>query len=226
MVRRAYALNVEGEVEVPFEDALFASLTNKSSVRVRNAFVSRYGPANLVLSAKGDVAFATVRLYELRLRTTIRARDKIITPSFEDTGDIVELVWPAPADMTLVHVTDLTNRGNIWTASTWYLYAFFSSLDVYQLPLANLYNDCHICVGHERLSEDSIQGVVDDGLVRFHQSNWNSHLIREDGGMYKNSQELFRFDSTETGFIAKPSREHWGLYCRKIGTPQLQNVML
>lgn len=226
MMRREHAITTENETEVQFDEALFASLTNKQMSRIRLAFpVEKYGRANVCLSAKADWAFATVRINPLTLRTTIKTKDKIVTPSWEDKGDVVELLWLPPEDMTLVHCTELSARAASWRAIQWYLFAFYGGTDVYQLPLANLYSDCHICTGHTSLDGKSMAEVVEQGLTMFRQSQWNSHLIHENG-MTAQSQELFRFESTVDGFITMGPKDHWTRYCKKIGIAQLQYVVL
>lgn len=229
VMRRPFSIDCPEEREIAIDEALFAAIPTRQTVKLRNAFpvLDNTAAANVCFSSDSATGhLVSVQLPELILRSPIRTVDTLVIPSFDGAKEVVELKWEIPGDMHLMHCTHAVTDGLTWTADVWYLFGFYDGTQAFQLPLPNLYNDCHLCTGHRELHGTTLAQLVNASLDAFRQSQWTSHLIDENH-MRENSQRLFNFKSTPEGFrTVHTGNYHWTQLSRKVGTDILSQVVL
>lgn len=228
-LRRPFELTVAGEVEINLEDAIVSSLPIQ---RIHKAHkIGMIDDMSVGLCTVGDTeAFVSMRLSELTIKATVAVEEKMVTPSFQASGDVATLHWTPPSDMRLMFAVHCVYAPSYryWVADTHYLFALDEASRGFILPLPNIYADAHLCTGLEETTRhNSVLDVMLDSFSALKASQWTDHLINEAYGAYANSQRMFVFTPTKEGFTqVAPILVDWKQLCRAVGSAVMGYLVL
>ena len=229
VLKRPFEVTCADEREIQIDDAILECLTGHIARKSKRLFSLNGQPVGVALLNDNSIAFCSVRLPVLNLNSTIKTDGSLVIPSFEEKGDYVTLRWTPPMDMKLIYTAKLEFTGSLWQSGMGYIFAFFSSTQVYRVPLPNVYNDCSICNGRngDPYAGDTIMDCFSNSLSDFNSSKWNADLIHDSvNGMFVESQRMFRFEPTSDGFNTIQTEIHWTKLSRPVGTDVLNYVVL
>ena len=190
----------------------------------------RWGQINLNVESNGKCWWA-VGLKALTLRCSYKVgKDGVAFPDLGSVSSKDEPVltreWVTPEDMRLMFFMTTYNRGGTFEKNGYaYLFAFDCFKQTWRLPIGNLFDDCHLCLGKEDFYADSHLAVLSDTLDQFSNSEWNNDLWTQSDKMMK-TQNLFRFKPGNETFTQLPSVNHWTHYCYKVSVALSEKVVL
>lgn len=229
VLRRPFEVQCSGELEIQLDGAILASLNIATPRKLQDAFTLPDGSRVHLCSVdqKGSV-YLSMRLSQLHLRATARidAATGAAVPSFDAKGEFLPLVWTPPADMVLMFAAMVKPYDGSYYSDLCYLFAI-AGKQAYQIPVPNLYNDCHLCLGGDGMfTGKTLSEVFERAYVNVKESPWNNHIIKDDSDLFKKSQELFRFNSTKDGFVSMLPDKHWAKLCRPMATEVVSYLVL
>lgn len=189
-------------------------------------FVKRIGPVcehelgtiEVSVDSRENQSMWWIALTKLPLRATYKASTEVVTPSFGDASDpVMTLHWAVPQSMRLIFMTEITRSGDRATAGVCYLFAISRDNNCWKLPIGNIYDDCHLCMGEDYFRGANALEAFALALHQFSKSQWNRDLWRDSA----NCSRLFRFKPNETEFVQLPINTpsgDWTRLCPKVGT--------
>lgn len=216
-------LKAEGEVL----DELTADVTR----RLRNVMtIPDWGVVHANVGC--DDTYWSVPINRIPLKARFRLTNGVLLPMFASLTDLeMPMVWLAPPEVKLVFVirtetddeADNDNDDDVRVDGNW-LFAYHQNGNGYRLPLPNLHDDCVLCTGSFGPCYATAQAAVEASLQQFHQSQWNSDLMRT----VAQSQQFFRFKPTNEAFETLPiNAADWTALCEKVSvTAVMDRVIL
>lgn len=213
--------------EVAITPEMVSNLSANVTLRARHLiYHPKWGMTSLIIDSK-QICWWTVRMDNLTLRCPFRARPEgIIVPQLNSCEDpILTRVWSPPIDMTLAFfMATCTKHAYCHKEGVAYLLAIDEREDIWRLPIGNLFDDCHLCLGKEDFSSDTHLKTVGLVLEQLELSEWNNDLMK--GDKMTRMQELFSFKAKNEGFEQIPSASHWTKYCYKVSLSIADKVVL
>lgn len=209
--------------------AVAHALTKDARILSRNmgtlkvATMGDFGRARLLVSEYRSSW--CVEVLRLHLRTNYRLLDGIHLPNFGGDDPELDLVWE-PC-MPVWFMVDLfgTQNADLITISKQWLFAEGDGKTTYRLPLPNIYADCHLCHGLDSKNYSTQGEALIAASEQLQKSLWNADLSTN----LVESQRLFRWKPTETGFEQLPpaltDEENWTSLCLKVGVEHLTEVL-
>lgn len=211
-IRDEYLLTGEGIVRRTTSDTVVAPLSALAARIppgfINTAFEYQGVPVHLLHSEKAlTYAFEMKKLpFSTYFEPTLAFREMpILVPVFQKTekAEATSCVWEVPESCRLFHVVyvTLTKGANHALSYNGYLVAMSTDRrdkTCWRLPLTNVFEDGRLCYGNDglpRLENKLLPGVLANMLhVRLLESNWNTDLLRTNGGDLSRTQKVFQFD--------------------------------
>ncbi len=228
---REQEITCSSDREVNIDSALLQTIGNGIPRIAAKLFTyPGLGPVNVCLVNNSGSVFVSVQLGQLKMKATYDAANEITFPTFKGKGEFVTLDWTPVPDMALYFGVKVDKYNpapgtvpGYFYASTLYLFAIHTpSKTCHLLPMPNLYNDCHVCVG----DYNSKTATTFDSFLKAYEyfcaSKWNDHLIKDNSDRMKCAAKMFRFkpNGPET-FESLPPEDDWRKLCVPVGTDVL-----
>lgn len=169
----------------------------------------------------------SVRLKTLTLRCPYSAtKNGIIVPQLDSEDDpMLTRTWNVPSDMRLMFLMNTRHNGRHVLKNEYaYIFAMSQDNNAWRLPIGNLFDDCHLCLGQEEFIGDTHLEVLGKTLEQFELSEWNCDLWK--GEKINRTQSLFSFRVNNTGFEQVPPLNHWTQYCYKVSVAITEKIIL
>ena len=217
--------------EIAITPEMVSSLCPSVEVRApRLVDHPKWGMTGLLIESGENYCWWTVRLNRLMLRCRYKVIEGGIMFPQLDAGDSnpnLSLEWTPPKDMRLVFLmcTQPLDRRTCIKNGSAHLFAFSGDGNTWRLPLGNIYDDCHLCLGTEEFLDETHMGVLSKTLTQFENSNWNQDLWGEIDKI-RNTQALFRFKAVNDGNTQIPTEKHWTQFCYKVSVGISTRVVL
>ncbi len=211
------------EDEIQVSDEAILSMSAGFARGIKNAIeIPEWGLVHLNADQKS--VFANLLLKKIPLRAPFRTVGDKIVPNFDSTSDpVMSLQWTPPPGCQLLLLMEIQNHSGTQVVSTVWLMACDTYKRTYRLPLPNVHDDCHMCLGdwqnHFATVYDAIMGV----LEQFDKSSWNADLWKA----REKTQKFFQFKPTNQGFeVLQPEFPHWSEGCEKVAINPQKYILL
>jgi hypothetical protein len=205
---------------------------------MRDALFIQKQPVSLcIVSDKNGTLHVdgTIPMPIIRLNTTFRLSDKVMTPTFEPPADSdhpkISIDWDVSAacmgkvKMWLMVKTHRGAGDSVYTVAKCYLVATSGSNRMYRIPLANVYDGTgEVCMGNEWRDREhpTLPQALEAAWKQFMDSPYNSDLIKSEGKF----ASFFRFKPENEGFKTLPCEGQWNNLCERISNPVLETLSL
>lgn len=217
------------------EDAVFAAFKSEQKVRLKDALLVGKNPTSLmVVNERSGIVnvHATVRLNTLKLNTGFKMADDAMVPVFEPY-DGKKPRFNAEWDVNVA----CSGKVKLWlliqtkhkpdessVVGDCFIVATSATNRTYRIPLANVFDDCRICMGDrwDGRTQPNIYAALDAAYEQFCNSPWNADLKRAT----EKSDAFFRFRAKNDGFETLPVNGQWSNLCERVSIPSLENLVL
>lgn len=212
---------VTTESEIQIANDVLAQLSAGTWHKVINAWhIKGYG--NVGLATRSNQCYWTVPLQRLIMKAPFKMINGAMVPLFTSSTDpVLSLEWKPAGDIRLF-ITQHTvpdPAGNHAVGNT-YLFAVDKRGNYWKLPLPNLYDDCRVCMGSNGIAYGAnAQELFLQLIMNFEESRWNADLWKT----VEQTQNLFRFEPKNEGFVTLPPTASWTQLSVKVSTEITQN---
>lgn len=212
------------ERELDAGNAVLEALTSDVTRTIRNALaVPGWGVAHANVGVVDTIW--SVAIDHLNLDARFRLINQVLVPMFaSNTDEQLPLVWSCPPEIRLLFVTQTAPDApsTVAVIMNW-LIAYHMDGNGYRLPLPNIHDDCHVCMGEFKTCYPTAGGAVIASLEQFRKSEWNSDLMRTT----EQSQRFFRFKPSNEGFATLAiDAPDWTTLCNKVSVPIMERIIL
>lgn len=209
------------EYELNVNEQAIANATSQSP-RIMNHIFSHPERGTVHLAMAGGSCFWTLNLQTLNMTAPFRVIEKILVPNFGSSEMILPMVWEVPRDMRLFLMIQSTQSASPATLINSWMFAMDSGKRFWRLPLPNIYDDCHLCLGKFPVAYDTHQELVNATVAQFDKSQWNSDLLKS----LENTQLMFRFKPKDKTFVTEPPEGKWTDWCIKVALAVQENLVV
>jgi len=227
-----YVLRAGGEIvrrdiverNVTINENVVNQLCTATVTTTRNVFEAFVNGDRSMVSTvtRGREFYCAFPLRSVVIRSPYRLTGGAMIPYFNSPHDpTLSLTWTPPASMRLRILAQMQselsapNRHRVMQV---WMYAFDKEGGCYRLPLPNLYEDCKVCSGDQRVIwSETAQIAIQHFMEVFKSSPWNADLWTT----VEESQTLFRFTPEGEGAnqIFKPIvMDDWIRLTKKVAT--------
>jgi len=217
------------------ERSLIASLQESMSLTLRDAFLLEKRWVSLLLSTSGPsiTAFATIAMPYLHLNAPFRVLEdgKVTVPVFEPAGSdrpVFTVDWDVATATAgkarcwlLVHAA-AAGPDSSWGLGECWLCLTSSSNRTYRMPMANVYDNCRVCMGEYAKVHTNLFNALRAALTQFEASAWNSDLRKP----VDRIESFFRFKQSDSGFETLPCNGQWSNLCERVSVVELEKLVL
>ena len=228
--RVEYAFTKEGTVkrditETPLNitDELIATVAATVPHKVPNVFeIPKWGLVDLTTTT-GTVHYYTVNIAKIPMTTRFRLiKDEgVLVPNFSsDTDPVMQMEWQVGVvpDMRLQIQVHVANGRSINA----YMFARDKKGNCFKLPLANVFDDCRLCLGEYDTYGENHQQIVAKMLEQFEKAQWQRDLWSAP----EKTHRFFRWKPLEKkGFEVLPpvlNGSPWTSLCDKVSIATTQ----
>jgi hypothetical protein len=207
-------------------------------VKIPNVLdIPGYGPVGMCQDDQNNATYWSVPIQFINLRCEFRpvedAREgKILVPKFiyeDGSKEVITIKWTLTGDYgqtapsIVLLIKNAPTGDNLYTEQQW-LFAFNTCKNVYQLPMANLFNHLAICAGkYDAVGRTHLE-CIKKALTQFESSPWNSDLYHNN--MEEGTANFFRFRPEKDGFTTLPiNSDNWTKLCQKRSTQFTEYVV-
>lgn len=156
---------------------------------------------------------------------TIAGDPLILFPDFTGGQELV-MVWEAPHSMALAFVVSVNHDRHPTTPTQW-LFAVDPQGVTWRLPIANLFEDCKLCLGDGWADPGSHSSCVSQALQQLIKSPWNKDLWGAAGNVRDHTAAMFRWSVDKEGKRSQlPVPENWQPLCTKVAVDAFKHVVL
>lgn len=200
----------------------------KEPIKVPSVFMlPNYGPVGMCFNPNEGATYWSIPIPFINLRCEFRAIEnqqhgKIMVPKFiydKTSTEVIQIRWDVRMDGSgyqpriVLLIQNIIDGGMVWTQQQW-LFAFDRRNNVFQLPLANLYEHLQLCCGKYDSHSPTQLECVQKAVEQFENSQWNSDLY--DTGIEERTIKFFRFKPKKDGFeVLGIQSEDWTKLCTK-----------
>jgi hypothetical protein len=226
---RLFRLPLKAQEVALNEEEVFSALMEGHEARIRDALIINKQPVSLCIVEDKTTwlkVCATIPLPFVRFNTEFKMQGEVMVPVFnKPTGSNPRLNvdWDVRAACSgkvrlwLLVLTKHNSSDPNHYIGECYLVATSSTNKMYRIPLANVYDDCKICMGDQwnGRSQPTLPAALDAALQQFLNSPWNSDLKRSP----EKSDAFFRFKPVNDGFETLPVDGQWSNLCERVAAP-------
>lgn len=214
-----YVITAEGQIArrqiaesvVDVTEAMLQSMSSTVTRRFKGVFdLPGHGTVNVVVGDGWN--HWTVPMPKLILRAPFRMRNDCLVPAFNSSTDpVLTLDWLPPMRVSMLIAERQVDhkRGNSW------LFAGGDLQDLWRLPLANIFEDCKLCLGEQTnpILANSME-CLKLTISHFNNARYNADLWSNTEGTFN----MFRFKPKNEGFEQQPllAGTDWRTLCTRI----------
>lgn len=217
----SFSKRVIQEIELEITDAIMQAVAGDVTRTTLNVFaLDGCGPIHLSMGT--SVGFITINLPTIPIKAPYTtAGGGILVPNFAGGTPILSLVWKVPTGM---RVRLMFQFERLAVLDTW-LFACDNENRTFRLPLANLHEDCRVCMGHNPVTAANVMQLAAKELETFASAQFNTDLW----GDVESTQRMFQFkprnekkDSWETLPV---QADNWTNLCKQVSTEVAANLI-